>query len=70
MAALGLIGSMLGMDTDMQGIIAAIFIAINSVATAGNVIGDAALTLIVGRISGDPRSNDFTPKETSNDVEG
>ncbi len=59
MAALGLIGSMLGLDADMQGIIAAIFIAINSVATAGNVVGDGALSLIVGRISGDPRSRGF-----------
>ena len=51
MAGLGLIGSMLKLDADMQGIVAGIFIAINSLATAGNVVGDGALSLIVDKIA-------------------
>lgn len=47
MAALGLIASMLGFDANMQGIIIAIYIAIDSFGTAGNVTGDGAIALII-----------------------
>lgn len=47
MAAIGLIASMLGFDANMQGIIIAIYMAIDSFGTAGNVTGDGAVALIV-----------------------
>ncbi|MBO7467994.1 MAG: dicarboxylate/amino acid:cation symporter [Bacteroidaceae bacterium] len=50
MAALGLIASMLGLDANMQGIIIALYIAMDSFGTAGNVTGDGAIALIVDRI--------------------
>jgi len=50
MAALGLIGSMLGFDASMQGIVIAIYMAMDSFGTAGNVTGDGAIALIVDTI--------------------
>ena len=50
MAALGLIASMLGFDANMQGIIIALYIAMDSFGTAGNVTGDGAIALIVNKI--------------------
>lgn len=50
MAALGLISSMLGFDASMQGIVIAIYMAIDSFGTAGNVTGDGAIALIVDTI--------------------
>ena len=50
MAALGLIASMLGLDANMQGLIIALYIAMDSFGTAGNVTGDGAIALIVDRI--------------------
>lgn len=53
MAALGLIESMLGFSANMQGLMIAIYIAMDSFGTAGNVTGDGAIALIVDRIRGD-----------------
>ena len=53
MAALGLIGSMLGFDANMQGLMIAIYIAMDSFGTAGNVTGDGAIALIVDHIRGE-----------------
>ena len=50
MAALGLLSSMLGFDSNMQGLMIAIYIAMDSFGTAGNVTGDGAIALIVDRI--------------------
>lgn len=50
MAALGLIASMLGLDANMQGIIIALYIAMDSFGTAGNVTGDGAIALIIDKI--------------------
>jgi len=52
MAALGLIESMLGFSDNMQGLMIAIYIAMDSFGTAGNVTGDGAIALIVDRIRG------------------
>lgn len=52
MAALGLIESMLGFSPNMQGLMIAIYIAMDSFGTAGNVTGDGAIALIVDRIRG------------------
>lgn len=52
MAALGLISSMLGFDENMQGLMIAIYIAMDSFGTAGNVTGDGAIALIIDRIRG------------------
>ena len=52
MAALGLLASMLGFDSNMQGLMIAIYIAMDSFGTAGNVTGDGALALIVDHIRG------------------
>ena len=53
MAALGLLSSMLGFDSNMQGLMIAIYIAMDSFGTAGNVTGDGAIALIVDHIRGD-----------------
>lgn len=53
MAALGLLGSMLGFDANLQGLMIAIYIAMDSFGTAGNVTGDGAIALIVDHIRGD-----------------
>lgn len=52
MAALGLLSSMLGFDANMQGLMIAIYNAMDSFGTAGNVTGDGAIALIVDRIRG------------------
>lgn len=50
MASLGIIGSILGFDEDMQGLMIALYIAMDSFGTACNVTGDGAIALIVDRI--------------------
>ena len=57
MAALGLLGSMLGFDANMQGLMIAIYIAMDSFGTAGNVTGDGAIALIVDHIRGNAESS-------------
>lgn len=52
MASLGLLASMLGFDNNMQGLMIALYIAMDSFGTAGNVTGDGAIALIVDRIRG------------------
>ena len=56
MAALGVIQSFLGFDSQMQALIIAIYIAIDSFGTACNVTGDGAIALIIDKINGG-RSN-------------
>ena len=50
MAALGLLASMLGFDANMQGLMIALYIAMDSFGTAGNVTGDGAISLIINKI--------------------
>ena len=50
MAALGLLASMLGFDANMQGLMIALYIAMDSFGTAGNVTGDGAIALIIDKI--------------------
>lgn len=50
MTAIALIGSMLGFDASMQGLMIALYIAMDSFGTAGNVTGDGAIALIVNKI--------------------
>lgn len=52
MASLGLLASMLGFDTNMQGLMIALYIAMDSFGTAGNVTGDGAIALIIDKIRG------------------
>jgi len=47
MAAIGLIASMLGFDPSMQGLMIALYIAMDSFGTAANVTGDGAIALII-----------------------
>ena len=47
MASLGLLASILGFDADMQAMMIALYIAMDSFGTACNVTGDGALTLIL-----------------------
>ena len=51
MAALGLLQSMLGFDETAQGLMIALYIAMDSVGTATNVTGDGAIAVIVDRIN-------------------
>ncbi|MBR5857182.1 MAG: dicarboxylate/amino acid:cation symporter [Bacteroidales bacterium] len=50
MAALGLLASMLGFDEPTQGLMIALYIAMDSFGTACNVTGDGAIALIVDKI--------------------
>ena len=50
MAALGLLQSMLGFDEMAQGLMIALYIAMDSFGTATNVTGDGAIAVIVDRI--------------------
>ena len=52
MAALGLLQSMLGVDETAQGLMIALYIAMDSFGTATNVTGDGAIALIVNKIYG------------------
>ena len=51
MAALGLLQSMLGFDETAQGLMIALYIAMDSLGTATNVTGDGAIAVIVDRIN-------------------
>ena len=51
MAALGLLQSMLGFDETAQGLMIALYIAMDSFGTATNVTGDRAIAVIVDRIN-------------------
>ena len=50
MASLGLLASMLGFDANLQGLMIALYIAMDSFGTAGNVTGDGAIAMIVNTI--------------------
>lgn len=52
MASLGLLQSMLGFDTDAQGLMIALYIAMDSFGTACNVTGDGAIAIIIDRFMG------------------
>lgn len=51
MAALGPLASVLGFDADMQALMIALYIAMDSFGTACNVTGDSAIALIVNRFA-------------------
>lgn len=51
MAALGLLQSMLGFDETAQGLMIALYIAMDSFGTATNVTGDGAIAVIVDRVN-------------------
>ena len=50
MASIGLIASMLGFDSSMQGLMIALYIAMDGFGTAANVTGDGAIALIINTI--------------------
>ena len=50
MAAIGIIGSMLGFDEKSQALMISLYIAMDSFGTAGNVTGDCAIAVIVDNI--------------------
>ncbi|MEG0949449.1 MAG: dicarboxylate/amino acid:cation symporter [Bacteroidales bacterium] len=54
-AALGLLQSMLGFDEQLQALMVALYIAIDSFGTACNVTGDGAIAVIMNRIIGDKK---------------
>lgn len=53
MAALGLLQTMLGFDAQQQGLMIALYIAMDSFGTACNVMGDGAIAMIIDRIAKD-----------------
>lgn len=50
MAALGILASMLGFDETTQGLMIALYIAMDSFGTACNVTGDGAIAVIINRL--------------------
>lgn len=50
MAALGLLESMLGFDATTQGLMIALYIAMDSFGTATNVTGDGAIAVIINKV--------------------
>lgn len=51
MAALGILNSILGFDEKLQGLMVALYIAMDSFGTACNVTGDGAVALIIDKIA-------------------
>lgn len=51
MAALGLLGSMLGFNDTLQALMIALYIAMDSFGTACNVTGDGAIAVVVDRVA-------------------
>lgn len=49
MAAIGIIGSFLGFDAQNQALMIALYIAMDSFGTAGNVTGDGAISMIINK---------------------
>jgi len=64
MAALGLLASMLGFDANMQGLMIALYIAMDSFGTAGNVTGDGAIALIINTIKNKENTGGDTETST------
>jgi len=64
MAALGLLASMLGFDANMQGLMIALYIAMDSFGTAGNVTGDGAIALIIHTIKNKENTGGDTETST------
>ena len=64
MAALGLLASMLGFDANMQGLMIALYIAMDSFGTAGNVTGDGAIALIINTIKNKENTSGDTETST------
>lgn len=52
MAAIGIIASMLGFSPENQALMIALYIAMDSFGTAGNVTGDGAIAVVLNRIFG------------------
>ena len=50
MAALGVIASVLGFDAHLQGLMIALYIAMDSFGTACNITGDGAISMVVDKI--------------------
>ena len=50
MAALGLLASMLGFNEELQGLMIALYIAMDTFGTACNVTGDGAIAMVVNKI--------------------
>lgn len=59
MAALGVIASILGFNADLQAVMVALYITMDSFGTACNVTGDGALALIIDRINGKSSRRDL-----------
>jgi Na+/H+-dicarboxylate symporter len=51
MAAIGIIGSMLGFDLENQALMISLYIAMDSFGTACNVTGDGAIAVVVDALS-------------------
>ncbi|MDR2140079.1 MAG: dicarboxylate/amino acid:cation symporter [Tannerella sp.] len=51
MAALGLLGNMLGFDETLQALMIALYIAMDSFGTACNVTGDGAIAVVINKIA-------------------
>ena len=66
MAALGLLQSMLGFDETAQGLMIALYIAMDSFGTACNVTGDGAIAVIMDRIN--KKSNHTGTREELEEV--
>ncbi len=56
MAALGVLNSILGFDAQMQALMIALYITMDSFGTACNVTGDGAIALVIDKISSRPSS--------------
>ena len=57
MAALGVLESILGFDSQLQTMMITLYIAMDSFGTACNVTGDGAIALIIDRLHGDKGDN-------------
>jgi Na+/H+-dicarboxylate symporter len=56
MAALGPLASVLGFNADMQALMIALYIAMDSFGTACNVTGDGAVAIVIDKMFGKKRA--------------
>ena len=57
MAALAPLASVLGFDADMQALMIALYIAMDSFGTACNVTGDGAIAILIDKIKSRSKQN-------------
>lgn len=68
MAALAVLSSVLGFDETLQGLMIALYIAMDSFGTAANVTGDGAIAVVVDKIFEKKQPNESIPEKDTEQI--